>query len=96
MREETELLPSGPCALRSLRKIREREMARGREVRREHKRAASRPGRNASASLSHLLSESHTEELGVPVKVSGENNNLVLTLPLFKKQVAAELQHQKE
>lgn len=71
-------------------------MARGREVRRKHKRAASQPGRNVSASLSHLLSESHTEELGVPVKVSGENNNLVLTLPLFKKQVAAELQHQKE
>jgi hypothetical protein len=79
-----------------LRKRREREMARGREGRREHKRAASWPGRNASASLSHLSSESHTEELGVPVKVSGKNNNLVLTLPLFKKQVAAELQHQKE
>lgn len=49
-----------------------------------------------SASLSHLLSESRPEELGVPVKVSGKNNNLVLTSPLFKKQVAAELQHQKE
>lgn len=71
-------------------------MARGREGRREQKRAASWPGRNAPASLSHLLSESRTEELGVPVKVSGKNNNLVLTLPLFKKQVAAELQHQKE
>lgn len=37
----------------------------------------------------------HTEELRVPVKVSGRNNDLVLTL-LFRKQVAAELQHQKE
>lgn len=70
--EETELLRGGLCALKSLRKRREGEMARRREGRRGNKGAASWPGRNVSASLSHLWSESHTEELRVPVKVSGK------------------------
>lgn len=85
--EEEELLLGGLCAPRSLRKRREREMARRREGRRGNKGAAPWPGRNASASLSHLLSESHTEELRVPVKVSGKNNNLVLTLLSSKSKL---------